>query len=186
MNTELILSIVVASATTIYTIITIFQLNESRKVRLQKETPNIIPYLKSSENHVVMELYIENFGEGVAKDVKVDFVKDFNRFYQGNHALSNVGIAKNGMNYFPPRYKLKFYIGSMTKLYENSIEEKIVIKVSYKSLTGKSFSNIFDLPFNQIFGQNYSNPPETYIGQIPYYLKEINKNLKVLTENINE
>ena len=91
MNTELILSIVVASATTIYTIITIFQLKESRKVRLQKETPNIIPYLKSSENHVVMELYIENFGEGVAKDVKEDFVKDFNI----QEAINN-SVTENG------------------------------------------------------------------------------------------
>ena len=78
MSTEIILSIVVAIATSIYTIVTIFQLIESRKVRFQKDAPNIVAFLKSAEDHVVMELYIENFGEGVAKDVKIEILKDFN------------------------------------------------------------------------------------------------------------
>ena len=182
MNTELILSIVVASATTIYTVITIFQLIESRKVRFQKESPNIVPYLKSAENHINMELHIENFGEGVARDVKVEFIKDFKRFNSDELYLSKVGIAENGMNYFPPKYKLKFSMGSMIDLYEESSNEKIIVKVCYKSLNNRKFKNVFELPFNQIFGQNYSNPPETYMGQIPYYLKEISKQLKAFNK----
>ena len=178
MSTEIILSIVVASATSIYTIITIFQLLESRKVRLQKDAPNIVPYLRSAENHISMELYLENFGEGVAKDVKVEVIKDFKRFNQEDQYLSTIGIVENGMNVFTPKYKLKFYMGSMIDLYENFQNESIILKISYKSLNNHGFSQVFELPFNQIFGQNFSDPPETYMGQIPYYLKEISKDLK--------
>src|SRR5690554_4666509 len=170
MNTELILSIVVASATTVYTVITIFQLRESRKVRFQKEAPNIVPYLKSTEDHTTMQLFIENFGEGVAKDVQVKFIKDFNRFNKEDLPLSQVGISKNGLNYFPPKYLLKYGLGIMVELNKENHDEKIV----------------FELTINQIFGQSYSTPPETYMGQIPYYLKEINNQLKSLTNKLHE
>ncbi|MDO5654630.1 MAG: hypothetical protein Q4G27_00650 [Flavobacteriaceae bacterium] len=186
MNTEIILSSVIATATIVYTIVTIFQLIESRKVRLQKSTPNIIAFLKSAENHIAMELHIKNFGEGVAKDVEVNFIKDFRRFNNDEQYFSSVGIAQNGLNYFPPNHFFKYYVGSMVTLYEENENEKIVVKISYKSLDNRYFSNIFELPFNQIFGQNYSSPPETYMGQIPYYLKEINSQLKkmnVYSEN---
>lgn len=69
MNTQLILSIVVALATIAYTYITYRQLKESERVRFQKEAPNTVPYLKSTEDYTTMQLFIENFGEGVAKDV---------------------------------------------------------------------------------------------------------------------
>lgn len=175
---ELVLSSVVAIATSFYTVITVFQLLESRKVRLQKSAPNIIAYLKSAENHIALELYIKNFGEGVARNVKVNFLKDFKRYNNEEMYFSTIGIVKNGFNYFPPDYSLKFYVGSMTSLAEENPDDKIVIEITYQSQDNRSFRNIFELPFNQIFGQNYSSPPETYMGQIPYYLKEINTELK--------
>ncbi|WP_262509234.1 MULTISPECIES: hypothetical protein [Sanguibacteroides] len=36
----------------------------------------------------------------------------------------------------------------------------------------------YALPLNELTDQNYSNPPENFIGQIPHYLQEINKTLK--------
>lgn len=178
MNTQLILSIVVALATIAYTYITYRQLKESERVRFQKETPNIVPYLKSTEDHTTMQLFIENFGEGVAKDVQVKFIKDFNRFNKEDLPLSQVGISKNGLNYFPPKYLLKYGLGIMVELNKENHDEKIVLEISYKSLNNHKFKKVFELPINQIFGQSYSTPPETYMGQIPYYLKEINNQLK--------
>ena len=178
MSPELLLSVVVTSATSIYTIITVFQLIESRKVRLQKETPNIIAYLKSSENHEAMYLIVKNFGEGVAKNVKLEFIKDFKRFEREDFLLSQIGIAKNGLNFFPPQHFLQFGIGTMTNLYENNKNDVIELFISYDSLDNRGFKTKFGLPLNQIFGQSYSKPPETFMGQIPYYLKEINIQLK--------
>ena len=174
---ELLLSTVVASATLIYTVVTIFQLVESRKNRLLKETPIIIPFLKSSEDHETMEFLIKNFGEGVAKNVKVEFVKDSKRFNK-DFGFREIGIAKYGMNIFPPQYQLKYFVGFMTEIYKTNDHDFVEIEISYENLNNRKFNSHFKLPFNQIFGQNYSKPPETYMGQIPYYLKEINLTLK--------
>ncbi len=174
---ELLLSIVVASATLIYTVVTIFQLAESRKNRLLKEAPSIIPFLKSSEDHKTMELIIKNFGEGVAKNVRVEFTKDVKRFDK-DFGFSEIGISKHGLNIFPPQYQLKYFVGFFTKIYETNNKDFVEIGITYENLNNRKFKTHFKLPFNQIFGQNYSTPPETYMGQIPYYLKEINSTLK--------
>jgi hypothetical protein len=71
----------------------------------------------------------------------------------------------------------------MTDLEIEDDNNTIEIEISYESSDKRKFKDIFKLPFNQATGQNYSNPPENFIGQIPYYLKEINKTLKENLEN---
>lgn len=181
MTAENILSTVVSCSTIVYTVITLFQLRESKKVRLQKETPLIIPYLQSSENHLVMSLCIKNFGEGVAKDVKVK-IKDHDFFGLNEKKLSTVGIVENGMNYFVPNFEFTFHLDTIVALKDKRENEVIEMNVSYTSLDNRSFNQTFTLAFNQMFGQFYSNPPETYMGQIPYHLKEITKQLKDVVE----
>ncbi|WP_157909869.1 hypothetical protein [Capnocytophaga cynodegmi] len=182
LNLENSISLSLLIVTAIYVIITYLQLRESRKVRLQKETPNIIPYLKSSEDHTTLILHIKNFGEGVAKNVKVRFLQDYNRFDKSDYTLSKTGIAENGMSYFVPNYSFTFHIGQLKNIYNKSINEKIKVEISYESLDDRKFKKLFELPFNQVFGQTYSSPPDTYIGQIAYYLKEINSILKKIKD----
>ncbi len=127
-------------------------------------------------------MHIKNFGEGVAKNVKVTFLKDFNRFNKEDFPLSNIGIAKKGLNYFPPDYELSYHIGRLVDLYKSNKKDIIELKIFCESLDDRKFSNTFELPIAQIYGVSYSTPPETYIGQIPYYLKEIRKELKTFNE----
>lgn len=178
MTAENILSTVVACSTIVYTVITLFQLRESKKVRLQKETPLIIPYLQSSENHQFMSLCIKNFGDGVAKDIKIKILKDYDFFGLNERKLSTVGVVENGMNYFVPNFQFTYYLDTIVDLKNKHEDEVIEMTVSYKSLDNRNFNQTFILAFNQMFGQFYSNPPETYMGQIPYHLKEIAKQLK--------
>lgn len=175
MNTELTLSIVVASATTIYTIITILQLIESRKVRFQKLSPNVLPYLKLSENFSRINLYIENFGEGIARNVKVNFINDFERFGHKDFSLSTLGISRNGMNYFTPNYKLKYSLGFMEEIYTNFPNEILILEISYTDWRNKKYKTTYSLPFNELSGQTKATPPDDYLGQIPHYLNELNK-----------
>lgn len=178
METELILSIVIAVATVTYTITTILQVRESRKTRLLKTTPNIIPYLSRSEHKMSIKLYIKNFGEGVAKDVKVKIIKDLDIFNKGYGYLSTVGIAENGLNYFPPNYKMEFFLGYKDKIYEFHKDDRIEMELTYKSLSNVEIKQKFELPLNQILGETRSKPPDTYIGRVAYFLDEIRKELK--------
>lgn len=178
MKVEIVLSIVLAVSAVLYTAISLMLWFESRATRKQKTTPLIIAYLKSTENHQVLGMHIKNIGEGLAKNVKINILKDYNRFGKGDLMLSNIGIVKNGFNSFPPQYELNFYINLMTDLETEDDNNNIEIEISYESSGKDKFKDIYKLPFNQVTGQNYSNPPETFIGQIPYYLKEINNTLK--------
>lgn len=178
MNAEIVLSTVLAASTVIYTIINLMLWFESRAIRRQKTTPLVIAYLKSTENHKVRTLNIKNIGEGLAKNVKIKTLKDYKQLGKENLLLSNVGIIKNGFNNFPPQHELSFFIHFMTELKVDEENSFIEIEISYESISKAKFKNIFDLPFNQVVGQNYSNPPETFMGQIPYYLNELNSTIK--------
>lgn len=176
MEVELILSIVIAACTVIYTVINLLMLFESRATRKQKTTPFLVAFLKTTENNMTLALHIKNIGEGHATDVKIKMLKDFNQFNKNNFPLSEIGIVKNGFNYFPPQYELKYYIHSLTEL--DKVEDNFIeLEISYKSKR-KRFIKKYSLPFNQVLGQNYSSPPDTYIGQISHYLKEISKTIK--------
>ncbi len=184
MKVEIILSTVIAGSTVVYTIINLMLWFESRATRKQKITPLVIAYLKSTEDHKVLALHIKNIGEGLAKNVSIKTLKDYNRHGKDHLLLSNVGIIKNGFNNFPPQYELSFFIHFMTELKADEENSFIEIEISYESTCKTKFKNIYKLPFNQIVGQNYLTPPETYIGQIPYYLNELNNTIKKEFENL--
>lgn len=182
MAVEILLSTVLAVSTVIYTGINLMLWLESRATRKQKLTPQIIAFLKSAENHIMLELHIKNIGEGVANNLRINVLQDYERMGKPELLMSEIGVVKNGFNFFPPQYELKYYIISLTELIEKNKNGRIKLEFNYESSDNRRFSNIYDLPFIQIFDQNYSNPPETYMGQIPFYLKEINSTLKKIEE----
>lgn len=178
MEVEIILSIVLASSTVLYTVINLFMLIESNKTRKQKISPHIIAYIASTEDHQVYVLKFKNIGEGLAKNVKIEMLRDYKSFNVDGALISNIGIVKNGLNYFPPSHELQFYIDTPMNINDNNPEGAISLIISYKSIYGKKYKENFELQFKQLFGQSYSTPPETYIGKISYYLNEINKSIK--------
>jgi hypothetical protein len=178
MDVELILSIVLAGATVFYTIINLMMWFESRATRRQKNTPLIIAFLKVTEDHNTLSVHLKNVGEGYAKDVTIKVLKDYNLFKNNNRLLSGCFAFKNGVNIFPSGYELKYYLDTMGKIDYTHEDSCIELRIDYKDMKGKKYiNNLFKLPFNQV-ADYYSNPPESYMGQIPYYLNEINKTIK--------
>lgn len=180
MSVEITLSLVIAISTVFYTAINLMIWFESRKSRKQKITPHIIAFLKSTEDHTTLELHFKNIGEGVAKNVKIKTLKDYNQFGKSGLSISELGIIKNGFNSFPPQYELKYFIHLYTEIYKSDIEGSLKFEMYYESSDHRKFTETFELPFKQLFGQGYTEPPETYMGKIPYYLKEINSTLKTI------
>lgn len=186
MNIEPTLSIVIAISTVFYTGINLFMLLESKAVRLQKITPHVVMYLKSSEDHNTLALHVKNIGEGIAYDVRIKTLKDYNQFGQENHPISDLGILKHGFSAMPPNYELKFYVGVILDIFEKDRNGEVNFEVEYERKDKKHFKEAFNLPFIEAIGQNYSTPPESFLGQIPYYLKEINANLKRIEGKIKK
>lgn len=180
MDVELILSIVLAVATVFYTIINLMMWLESRATRKHKISPFIVAYLQSTDNHTVEVLHIKNIGEGYAKDVRFKVIKDYKRFGKDNLLLSECGAIKRGVSSFPPQYEITYYIENWCDIGDKNICDYIEFEISYKRMDGKVIFSKYKLPLNELTDQNYSDPPETFIGRIPFYLKEINKTLKKL------
>lgn len=90
MEVELILSTVLAFATVCYTIINLMMWLESRATRKQKITPQVIVYLKTTEDHLTLCVHIKNIGEGCARNVQVRVLKDYNQFGKEQYPLSNL------------------------------------------------------------------------------------------------
>ena len=184
MKAEIILSTIVAISTAIYTAVSLMLWWESRETRRQKLAPHIIAFLKSTEDSSTLKLHIKNIGEGVARNVRINVLKDYNIFNQSENLLSNIGIMKNGFNLFPPQYELGIYIDDMDDSYKRDKAGSIKLEIEYKNSYNKKCVQIFDLEFNQIYGQGLSNPPESFIGRIPHYLKEINLNIAKISNKL--
>ena len=106
---ELLFSGALVFATIKYSKATKLMYKESRETRLQKTTPCIIPYVKSSADHQSAFLYVQNVGEGTAKNVKITI----NNGYEGTPKPFNIDgykLFKDGVAIFPPQYELHFYI----------------------------------------------------------------------------
>jgi hypothetical protein len=73
---------------------------------------------------------------------------------------------------------LRYYINYPSDIDYSAEDGFIELDLEYSDMHSRRFRhNIFKLPFNQI-GSNYSDPPESYLGQISYYLKKLNATIE--------
>ena len=174
MDAQVAISLALLVATSLYTIVTIMMWWESRKTRLQKITPEIIAYLKTSEDHNVVMLVIENIGQGCAYDLKVDLDEEYHTFAKEDKNLSQMPIFNEGVSIYPPKYRLQYYLGVCKEM--NNLQETIGLSFYYRDQNKNIYNKHTFLKIKQI-ACFYSNPPETYMGKIAYYLQEIDKKL---------
>jgi hypothetical protein len=171
-------NIVIAIATAVYAWINYKQLKENQATRKQKIAPFIVAFLKTSDNHNVLSLHIKNIGEGLAKNVKIDVITDYFIMGKEKYPISNLNIVKNGISIFPPQYEVVNNVDWTENLFPQKEENIICLNIAYEGIDGRKYNEVYNLPFNQYVGQHYCNPPATYIGEIPHYLKEINRTIK--------
>ena len=178
---QIILSLALVISAIVSAVITWKMLNESRKMRLQKIEPHVIAFLKVTEDHSVLSLIFQNIGEGCAKNVKVKVIKDYYKFNKEEYPISSHSFMKNGLTIMPPQYKCTYYLGIFKgekKIDIEADDSYVEFEISCYDIMGKEYVNTYKLPFNQVGFNDYSDPPETYMGQIPYYLKEIKNELE--------
>ena len=171
----LVISVIISAVTTWK------MLDENRKKRLQKIEPHIIAYLRIVETHDVLGLTFKNIGEGCAKNVVVKVLKDYYLFKDKTRPLSNETMIKNGLAIMLSQDECTFFLGPLTGEEKIDIEadDSIVeLEIKCHDIMGKEYIRTSKLLFSKIDLRYYLNPPETYMGQIPYYLKEIKNELK--------
>ena len=183
---EITLSCVLVACTIAYTAINACMLIESFKLRKIKSMPLIIAYLKSTEDQKALRLYIKNIGEGVAKNVKIKITGDYSRFGLEQHMLSDLGIMKYGLNILPPQEQLMYFINSWINIgkNENLENERIEMSIGYAGIDGKKYNSTYNLLPVQVSGQDYTEPPETHVGKIAYFMEKISRAMNNVSGNV--
>ena len=123
----------------------------------------------------MLSLHIKNMGEGCAKCVRIQLLKDYHVFHDPEKLLSNHQVFQEGINVFPSGYELHYNIDWWDYITGHGMDDYIELCVTCSDINGKEYGpQNYTLKFSQI-RSCYSVPPETYMGQIAYYLKEIHK-----------
>ncbi len=95
-----------------------------------------------------------------------------------NCPLSRFPLFKDGINIFPSGYDLHYTLNWWDGIKEED-NEYIELEISYSDINNEPIESNkrYVVKFNQI-RSGYLTPPESYVGQTAYYLKEIHKVLK--------
>ena len=171
---ELLFSGALVYATIKYTKSTKLMYKENRETRLQKTTPCIIPYFKSSADHQSVFLYVQNVGEGAAKNVKVTI----NKGYEGvptSLKIDGYKLFKEGVAIYPPQYELHFFINMWEHINKS---DYIELSIEYEALDNRKFNQDHVRLTIWDSYHSWSGVPEETLDQIPYYLKKINNTLE--------
>jgi hypothetical protein len=176
----LLFSGIVAISTVIYAVLTSKLVKETRATRLLQITPDIQIYFEKAETETHFVYFIiENFGYGVALDVKLTIIKDFNRYDVEELRLSKMGSFKYGIRKFYPKQRFKYFFTNLTENHDDKINDWLEIEVSYKDIYEKDYKRNSRLKIDEILGTGKMvNPPDSYIGRIWYELSQIKEILK--------
>lgn len=171
---ELLFSGALVFATIKYTNATKMMYKESRETRLQKTTPCIIPYFKSSADHQSVFLYIQNVGEGTAKNVKVTIDKGYEKSIKSLN-LDGYKLFREGVAIYPPQYELHFLINTWDKIEKT---DYIELSIDYEGLDNRKFNQDHIRLTIWDSYHSWSGVPEETLDQIPYYLEKINETIQ--------
>jgi hypothetical protein len=177
----LVFSGIVAISTIVYAILTSSLVKETKATRLLQITPDVQIYLEKAETDAHLVYFIiENFGFGIASDVKFTFIKDFEFYESDRLRISNMGSFKHGLSSFYPRQRYKYFFTNLLTDFENKRNDNIEIQVAYKDIYNKKYERNFILGINEILGTGMMmTPPDSFLGRISHELSEINKKLEI-------
>ena len=176
---QLIFSGVVSLSTVIYAILTWKLVLETKKTRIFQITPDIYVYFEKAEaNPKSVYLVIENMGNGVGKDVKIEVIKNFRKYEYEFQSIEQKGLYANGIKNFYPKQRYRSYFTTITSTNKDFINDSLELKLNYSDILGQKFEKILILTICELVGQVYQGEPDNYIGIICNELKEIKEVLQ--------
>ncbi len=170
----LVFSGIVAVATVIYSYLTLKLVRETKLSRELNLEAYMIAYLENSETSPdIHSLVIKNIGFGVARNLRFRIIKDID--YPDSSSLSDIGLFKKTMEYFPPNYQNKYILMSIMENFEEKVKDYLEFEITYDDAINKNKKQNFKLEFLDTEGMGKLTPPDTYIGMISYRLEKIEK-----------
>jgi len=166
-----ILTLVLAVITGIYAFLTWRMVKETKRMREIQSEPNISIYFKSKEEYIgLIDLIIENIGQGPAFNIKLVVNPDFK--YSNQKNISELNLFKNGMHHLAPGQQIKFFLNSLAAMMAKGCMNFDVI-VNYENFASKKFKRTFNIDLSEIMGlRRVGDPP---LKRISDQLEKINE-----------
>ena len=98
-----------------------------------------------------MYFQVENIGKTLAKDFNLEIIPDIDIIR--NYTL-NSPIFENTIPYFPPKKKIKTFIGSKSEFFEKN-PDSYVIKLTYSDQFGKIYDESYEFDISHIKNELY-------------------------------
>jgi hypothetical protein len=123
---------------------------EMRLTRLDQASPNITVYLERDSTYHVVNLIVENSGNGTAFDIKFKSNPIIDIYPDEEHPLSKSALFNKGIKTLSPHYKNKvlFYWGG-----RELVDVVYKIDVEYKDVNGRLYTGQFELDIKQFDGE---------------------------------
>ncbi|MCS3922033.1 hypothetical protein M2325_000718 [Methanococcus voltae PS] len=178
--------------------IEIDMLNEAKKQREELELqrkelqkPELIIYLAHGETFNFVSFYLENIGQGIAKDVEITFADDENNTLEDSigNIISELPIFSKKINFLAPNQrKLLFIIN--TKDYQDIIYDILFkFNINYKNSFGEEILKYMELDLCELKSYidiSSSKSTKNQMGKINDNLKITNQHLDNISKNIKK
>jgi len=170
---------VVAIATVFYVRLTRKLVNETMELRKAQIQPQLFISILPRDPEVwIVDMIIENVGNGAAYNVKMNPSKNFEM--RSEREFNNIGFIKNGYNYFAPHQRLKFFFTNLVDNKKQKEDVKFTIDLSYQDQYGKTYSSEHRVDLSEFYGlPRYDNPP---IYDLANSLMKIEKSINLIIE----
>ena len=130
-------------------------------------------------------IVIKNIGQGPALDVSFNLKENFKYYDEHFFDIADNDLIKNGIMYFPPDRKYRFFITSLKNNGKQKILDRIIIEVSYKNILNEHSQEVYTLLFSEL-EKNAVMKSDTYLGLISLELEKINKQIEKLTKSMKD
>jgi hypothetical protein len=159
---NLFFSFVVAVATAVYAKLTFELVRETRWMRRAQTEPKVLITIHPSEIWINLILItIKNIGPGPALSLKFTVENDLD--LDARRKLSELGMIKHGVRRLAPQQSLTTFLTSMVDSIHKDAkweEKHAMVRCSYKSESGESYQDAFDIGFEHLMGMmTVGNPP---------------------------
>lgn len=144
---------IMAILTFVYVVFTIliFRANsksvkEMKVTREDENRPYIVTYIKSQPKGTV-ELFIENIGKTVARNIEISITPEFQ--FPKERPLSKSTLLNNPIPNMPPNYKYSMFVGMYWDFKnEDRTYPVFEVEVNYEDSNDKSFTEQFIIDLN--------------------------------------
>lgn len=174
-----IFTAIVTLSTIVYAILTGLLVHETRRMREAQTEPKVdIKFAPREEWINLVEIEIKNIGLGPAYNVYFEITRKSQTPATDKLVSELMGknFFRSGLNYLSPGQKIKTFLINMIEDFESKVSISLSILVSYKSLSGKKYSNVYVIDLSELKGLRQ-------LGEPP--LHKMSKKIEALQKDIH-